>query len=308
MVVTWRYFCEQSQRYFDSSSEIETYLEANPSHRIVEFAVSSGSLSSEPEIPTDTKLYIKDNNVVTELQTISGNLAVNGSKLATEDYVLTQEVAAPIYTVTGSISPNQQAVFSGIPMERYLKSFYIDYLNYENLALSWTPHDPSNFSTNEARLNDQNTAALVYNNSMPNTSGVWFAYDSGSEDTVINKFVVWDWNTAYVATSFAFESSNDAEFNSILYTEIFSNTATTGEKVYYPAEEVQGRYFRIRSINQVNFTYWVIAEFELYYLEMGTEFQLATDSNLSVTSSGSDSIVITGLDVPPDTTVKVAYL
>ena len=299
MTITWRYMCLECQRYFDDHSEVASHLELNQSHQIVETTVSDGHSSQVPETPDYTSLYVRESGVVTELSMTSGSLQVGGETLVIEGNI-------PINSFSEALSQGQSFTISGVGIERILGAYYLPFEDSNNLALGWTPYDPNNYSSNEAGLNDENTSALVYNNLSSGPVGKWFGYDAGSSENV-NQINVWDWSATYVATEFAFETSDAADFSTINYTQSFTNDASSGKKEYTLSGVASGRYSRIRCISAVNASWWVITEFETFYYALSDEFRAPLSGELLMSESNG-STVISGVSIPTNTTVKVGYL
>lgn len=166
--------------------------------------------------------------------------------------------------------------------------------------------DPTNVSTTEANLINNNLTDLAYNNSSTGTINKELpGVDLGSSQALGSVDLTHWTNGTYTASNYSIQGSNDAA----TWTDLATGLDSSSLEGQTTNITVSGnwRYVRPFCVQGNNATFWVVSELDVFAPGVGTsEVFVDQIDTLTVSVNASGNIEITNAGAPID--VKVFYL
>jgi hypothetical protein len=229
---------------------------------------------------------------------------IGGIPTDAEDY------EGPIYSMLESNDVGKQFVSSfvagitntSIPCSKFVNAFYEKSLPGPEITPVGTV-DPTNVSTGEANLINNNYTDLVYNNSSSGTTNKPLpGIDLGSSQLVSIIRVHWWTSNTYMATDYSIQGSNDGTN----WTDVASGLSSTGMSGQAIDTVVNAtyRYWRVFCVKGENGSWVTISEIEAFGTGSTIQESIINNDNISIicdtttntisieVQSGSENLII----------------
>lgn len=162
-----------------------------------------------------------------------------------------------------------------LPSDRAVTVLYRDYdghdhhihLNMgENLARLWNPYDPENLTSHEDNFNNGDVTKVFFNDREPNTSVIWYGFDSLKPHHVTHvKLFDYHLNATQIAKKWAVDCSHDGQR---WETALEVNDHVFAPHGYYHplSKPAIARYWRVRASRSDLSSpgFWGLSEVEFY--------------------------------------------